>query len=31
MTHDFTAAAYSLIRLDMRAGRYFLQENLNGL
>jgi len=30
MFHDFTAAANALVRLDVGAGRHFLQENLDG-
>lgn len=30
MFHDFAAAANTLIRLNVGAGRYFLQENLDG-
>ena len=29
VAHDFAAIAYALIRLDMRTGRDFLQEDLN--
>lgn len=30
MFHDFATAANTLIRLDVRAGRDFLQEDLDG-
>lgn len=29
VAHDFTAFANALVRLDMRAGRHFLQEDLD--
>ncbi|MBI1770980.1 MAG: hypothetical protein HYR68_01180 [Burkholderiales bacterium] len=31
MFHDFAAVTDTLVRLDVRAGRNFLQEDLDGL